>query len=166
LHFDFTQRFAAPIADVADAFCDPGYYEALAAAPKLGTPEVLSRTATGDKVELRVHYRFAGELAPAARAVLDPAKLTWVEESSHDLATRRVTFVLKPDHYADRFQAHGSYWFESAAADDSVTVRHAEGEVKVRAPLVASSVERAIISGLKEHLDDEVALLESWLARA
>ena len=163
MHFDFTQRFQADIADVADAFCDPGYYEALAASPKLGTPEVLTRSVDGDRVVMRVRYRFAGELSSAARAVLDPDKLTWVEESTHDLATHAVTFVLKPDHYADRFSAKGSYRFEVDPADDGATIRSAQGDVKVRAPLVASAVERAIISGLKEHLLEEETLLVGFL---
>ena len=165
MHFELTQRFAAPIDDVADAFADPGYYAVLAESPKLGVPEVLSRDGAGDRVDLRVRYRFAGELSSAVKAVIDPDKLTWVEESTHDLAAHTVTFVLRPDHYADRFKASGSYRLEVDPADPGATLRHAQGEVKVRAPLVASSVERAIISGLKEHLDDEVELLRRWLDR-
>ena len=166
MHFDFTQRFQADIADVADAFCDPGYYDALAASPKLGTPAVLSRTVDGDIVVMRVRYRFAGELSSAARAVLDPDKLTWVEESTHDLANHVVTFTLQPDHYADRFKASGSYRFDVDLADADATIRRAQGDVKVRAPLVASAVERAIISGLKEHLDEEETLLVAFFGAA
>jgi len=162
MHFELTQRFAAPVADVADAFSDPGFYETLAQLPKLGRPEVLGREAEGSRVVMRVRYRFNGELSSAARAVLDPAKLTWVEESVHDLDTHQVTFVQVPDHYADRFSCRGGYRFRAEGADH--TVRDAEGDVKVRAPLVASSVERAIISGLKDHLEEEVELLERWLA--
>lgn len=162
MHFEVTQRIPAAIADVADAFCDPGYYASLAAAPKLGTPEVLGRQVDGALVTMRVRYRFAGDLSSAARAVLDPAKLTWVEESVHDLDGKQVSFVLQPDHYADRFSASGRYRFE--ADGDHATVRQAEGDVKVRAPLVGSTVERAIVSGLKEHLDAEVALITAFIA--
>lgn len=162
MHFELTQRFSAPVADVADAFCDPGFYEVLAELPKLGRPEVLSRETDGSRVVMRVRYRFNGELSSAARAVLDPAKLTWVEESTHDLAAHRVSFVQVPDHYADRFTCRGSYRFRADGA--SHTIRTAEGDVKVRAPIVGSSVERAIISGLKEHLHEAVDLLERWLS--
>lgn len=158
------QRFAAPAADVADAFCDPGFYALLAESPKLGRPELLDRRADGDHVHLRVRYRFTGELSSAARAVLDPDKLTWVEHADHDLAARTVSFHLEPDHYGDRFSCRGRYWFEADGAEEASTVRTAEGEVKVRALLVAGAVERAIVSGLEEHLDDEVELLEGWLA--
>jgi len=165
MRFELTQRFAAPVDDVAHAFCDPGFYELLADSPKLGRPEVLGREADsgGERVTMRVRYRFTGDLSSAARAVLDPSKLTWVEEAVHDLAAHRVSFVLHPDHYADRFRCSGRYSF-TAADDDDATVRHAEGEVKVKAPLVAGAVERAIVSGLREHLDDEVILLDRFLA--
>ena len=56
---------------------------------------------------MRIRYRFSGDLSSAATAVLDPEKLTWVEESHHDLAARTVRFELHPDHYADRFSCRG-----------------------------------------------------------
>ena len=165
MEFEVVQRFAAPVADVAGAFTDPAFYVELAKLPKLGEPQVLDRAAGDGTVRLRVRYHFAGELSAAARAVLDPARLTWVEESEHDLASHSVTFQLLPDHYADRLQASGSYRFVPDPDDVSSTIRTSRGEVKVRAPLVAGSVERAIISGLRTHLDDEVALVERWVAR-
>lgn len=166
MRFELTQRFAAPVADVADAFCDPGFYELLADSPKLGRPEVLGREADagGERVTMRVRYRFTGDLSSAARAVLDPSKLTWVEEAVHDLVANRVSFVLHPDHYADRFRCSGRYSLVAADDDPNATVRHTEGEVKVKAPFVAGAVERAIVSGLREHLDDEVALLDQFLS--
>lgn len=160
MHFELTQRFDASVPDVAEAFCDPGFYGVLAELPNLGRPDVLSRTVEGARVKLAVRYRFAGDLSSAAKAVLDPAKLTWVEQSVHDLDSHEVTFVQVPDHYADRFSCSGRYSFR---ADGAGTVRDAEGDVKVRALLVGSSVERAIISGLKDHLDEEADLLERWL---
>ena len=164
MHFRFTQRFAADVDDVAAALCDPGYLAVLAEAPKLGAPEVLSREQAGDLVTMRVRYCFVGELSSAVTAVIDPAKLTWVEESTHDLAAHTARFVLQPDHYPDRLQAGGSYRLAPAPDDPGATARTAEGDLKVRAPLVAGAVERAIVSGLGEHLDQEPARLLRWLA--
>ena len=64
--------------------------------PKLGPPEVLERTVDGDVVRLQIRYRFVGDLSPAVTAVLDPAKLTWVEHSTHDLGRRSVTLPPGP----------------------------------------------------------------------
>jgi hypothetical protein len=163
MRFELTQRFHAAPDDVAAAFCDPAYYEALAAVPGLGAPAVVSRDVDGDLVHLRVRYRFTGELSSAARAVLDPAKLIWIDDSHHDLAARKVTFRMLPEHYADRFKASGSYRFE-AADGDTVTVRRADGEIKVKAPFVGGAVEKAIVSGLRERLDAEIPVLERFLA--
>ena len=164
MRFDLTQRFNAAPDDVAAAFCDPGFYEALAATPGMGDPKLVGREGDGDQVHLKVRYRFTGELSAAARAVLDPAKLVWVEDSHHDLAARAVTFRMLPDHYADRFRASGRYWFEAAGQGSGVTLRRAEGDLKVKAPLVGGAVERAIVSGLRGRMDDEVAVLERYLA--
>ncbi len=163
MRFQLTQRFAAPLAEVADAFSDPGFYAALAELPTLGAPELLDRTLDGDTVQMRVRYRFTGHLSAAVTAVIDPAKLTWVDVSHHDRTTHHVTFHLEPDHYADRFRCHGSYRFHADPQDRRVTVRTAEGDVKIRMPIVGGSVERAIVSGLEDHLADEIPILESWL---
>jgi hypothetical protein len=160
LHFELDQRIAAPPAAVAAAFAAADFYDTLGELPKLGTPEVLSREVEGDVVRLRVRYRFTGELSGAVRRAIDPNKLSWVEESKHDLAARMVTFRLAPDHYPDRLRCSGSYRF-SPSGDG--TVRHSEADLTVRAPLVGRLVEQAIVSGLREHLDDEVQLVEDYI---
>jgi hypothetical protein len=163
MRFELTQRFNAAPDDVAAAFCDPGFYEALHATPGMGDPLVVSREVGGETVHLQVRYRFAGDLSSAARAVLDPVKLVWVEDSHHDLAARSVTFRMLPDHYADRFKASGRYSFGPTDEASGITLRRAEGDIKVKAPFVGGAVERAIVSGLRERLDDEVAVLEQYL---
>ena len=164
MQFDLTQRIEAATELVAAAFVDPDYYAELATLPKLGAPEVLTIDGTGDRARLEIRYRFAGDLSPAARAVLDPGKLTWVEVSDHDLQAFRFSFVLKPDHYADRFSCRGRSRLDAPGDDTGATLRRTQGELKVRAPLVGGQVERAIVSGLQEHLEAEAKLLSSWLA--
>lgn len=161
MRFTFDQRFAAAPDAVSRAFADPDLYRAFAGLPKMTAPEVLSHSHDGDVVSLQIRYRFDGELSAAARAVIDPARLTWVEHSEHDLATRTTTFRMVPDHYGDRFRCSGSYRFRGT---DDGTLRQCEGDVKVRALLVAGAVEQAIISGLKEHLHDEVPVVEAFIA--
>ncbi len=161
VRFVVEQRFAAEVDAVAQAYADPALYEALVGLPKLTQPEVVGHEVDGDAVQLRVRYRFGGDLSPAARAVIDPARLTWLEHSTHDLAARRVSFRMVPDHYRDRFQCSGSYAFE--ADDDGSSRRHGAGEVRVKALLVARAVESAIVSGLQEHLEDEVPVVEAFV---
>lgn len=161
MHFRVEQTFAATPDAVALAFTEPELYAALGVLPKLGAPQVLSRIENGDVVTLEVRYRFTGDLSPAARKILDPDRLTWVERSTHDLASYRVDFVLVPDNYRDRLSASGRYGFEPDGP--GATRRVTEGDVAVRVPLVAKSVENAIISGLREHLEAEVPVVERYL---
>ena len=161
MRFRVEQAFAANVDEVARAYADPALYEALDGLPKLTEPEVVGHEVDGDQVQLRVRYRFGGNLSPAARAVIDPSRLTWVEHSTHDLATRRVTFRMVPDHYGDRFRCAGTYAFE--AAGDHACRRRGDGEVRVKALLVAGAVEGAIVSGLQEHLVDEVPVVEAFV---
>lgn len=161
MRFTIQQRFASAPDAVARAFADPDLYLAFEDLPKMSRPEVLAHAANGDEVELQIRYRFSGQLSSAARAVVDPARLTWVEHATHDLAARSTTFRMVPDHYADRFRCDGAYRFER---DGAGTLRRCEGDIKVKAPLVGGAVERAIVSGLREHLDAEVAVVEAFLA--
>ncbi len=160
MKFTIEQRFAADADAVARAYTDPELYAALDGLPKLSQPEVVGHEVDGEKVILRVRYKFGGELSAAARAVIDPARLTWVEVSTHDLAARSATFTMLPDHYADRFRCTGSYRFEAV---DGGSRRRGEGDVRVKALLVAGAVEGAIVSGLKEHLVDEVPVVEAFV---
>ncbi len=162
MKFHVEQQIEAPPDAVAGAFADAAFYESLGAFKNLAAPEVLERRQLGDAVHLRVRYRFTGDLNPAARAVLDPARLSWVEDATHDLAAHHVVFRMDADHYADRFRAHGSYRF---VAHDAGTRRIAVGEVVIRTPIVGRRVERAIVSGIEEHIHEETALVEAFLNR-
>ena len=109
----------------------------------------------------RIRYAFAGELSPAVTAVVDPARLTWVEESATDRRTHHTTFTIVPDHYGSRLRCSGT--FSLAEAPGGASVRTAEGELKVSFPLVGGKVERAIVSGLEEHAELEAEVLRDWI---
>lgn len=150
---------------VEDAFDDPGFYQALGTMDSLSPPQVLERRpdpADPQVVHLRVRYAFAGRLAPPVRAVIDPAKVTWVDHSTLDRVRHRVDFEMVPEHYGDRFACSGSYRFEPDAEDPGTTHQLMEGVVTVRYPLVGGLVERGIVLGLRQHLGEEAAVLERW----
>ena len=110
--------------------------------------------------ELALRYRFTGQIAPAVRAVLDPNKLIWVQESTVDHHTHRTTFTMKPEHYGSRLDCAGSYVFEPGP--DGSTLQRVTGRVKVHFPLVGGTVEKAIVNGLREHIQSEAAIVERW----
>lgn len=161
MKFTVEQRFTTGADETARAFTEPDLYAGFAALSKVSVPEVLTCERDGDLVHLHIRYRFAGHLSSAARAVIDPARLTWVDESTHDLARRHVRSVLRPDHYGNRFRCSGDYRIEPV--DDGCR-RHATIDLEVSAPFVGGAVERAIESGLREHLADETGVVEAYLA--
>jgi hypothetical protein len=156
-------RYDADPDAVARAYADTALYDAFGRLPRAGPPRVVDSRTHGETVELRVRWKFAAPLSSAARRVIDPDKLTWVVASRHDVAARRATFVMEPDHYRDRFTCSGEYRFE---ADGGGTVRIIDGDLRVKAPLVARAVESAILSGLEEQLRSEVPVVEEFLGQA
>jgi len=161
MRFQIEQVFAGPVEAVARVYTEPRFYERLGDLPKLGRPAVLDRQANGSEVHLAVRFRFTGHLSSAVRKVVDPDKLSWVEESVHDLEQHTVTFHMQPDNYADRLRFDGSSRFEPVGEGE--TRRVSEGDVVVRVPLVGRAVEGAIVSGLRDHLAAEVAVVDDLL---
>jgi hypothetical protein len=161
MRFELTQRYASEPVDVADAYADPGLYPTLVGLPKLGGIEVLDHDGDGARAALRIRFRFTGQLPSAVTAVIDPVRLTWVQETQHDLAAGTTAFRLVPDHYPDRLQAAGT---SRIVADGPGARRVVAGDLKVRAPLVGGRVEQAIVSGLEEFLVAEAPAVDAYLA--
>jgi hypothetical protein len=160
VNFRIEQRITAPLEAVENALLDREFIAATAKLPKLGEPEVLEQQRDGDRVHQRVRYRFTAELSSAVTRVIDPTKLTWVDDARYDLTTHTSRHRILPDNYADRLEA--SYDVTLEPLGDS-TRRVAQGELKVRIPLVGGRVERAIASGLEEHAAAEADLLGTWV---
>lgn len=161
MRFRIEQVFHGDIGSVEAAFVDPAFIERLASLPKLGKPQLLDQRVEPDRVHQRTHYAFAGDLNAAARAVLDPRKLTWVEEATLDRSTHTTTWVIKPDHYADRLECRGTFVLREEGGGG--TRRIAEGDLRVHMALVGGRVEKAIVSGLQEHAAAEEVVLNQWL---
>ena len=163
MRFAVEQRFPAPLEAVEAALLDPAFLARLALLPKLGEPQLLASEVDGPIVRQQVRYRFAGELAPAVTAVVDPRRLTWVEHTTFDRRSHRGEHRIVPDHYGERLRC--SYTTQLGGGDGSFTSRVTEGELRVRFPLVGGRVERAIVSGLVEHAELEAEVLGRWLAK-
>ena len=162
MRFEITQRYESTAGDVNAAYANPDLYPTLVGLPKLGGIEVLSHESTMATARLSVRFRFIGHLPAAVTAVVEPQRLTWIQESIHDLAAGTATFRLLPDHYADRLEAAGTFAITDSGNGSQRVVN---GELKVRVLLVSGSVERAIVSGLQEYLVAEAPAVDSWLRR-
>lgn len=161
MHFVIEQRFAGGLAAVEAALYSPALLEQLAVLPKLGGATLLDEQRNGDRVFRRVHYKFTAELNAAVTAVVDPDRLTWVEESEHDYSTHMTTWRIVPEHYENRLTCTGTFRLVGTTPD--LTLRHTEADVKVHFPLVGGRVEKAIVSGLREHAVDEERTVNQYL---
>ena len=154
------------IAATADAamtvLADPAFYLDRATDEDIEFRELVTHDVTGDRVTLQLRCAFTGELNAAARALLDPGRLTWVQASEHDLATGRVVFRILPDHYADRLRCRGRYVVTPDGDDASERV--VETELRVRAPLLAGQVERALVDGLRRELIAQSAAIPRYVS--
>ena len=161
MRFDARQRFDAPLEQVERAFVDPDFIAVLATLPKLGGAQLIDQRDDGHLHHQRVRYAFAGDVSPAVRRVVDPARLTWIEESTLDRRTHRTEWRIVPDHYTALLRCSGTFQLE--AEGPTSTRREAQGEVRVSFPLVGGKVEKAIVSGLLEHARLEERAMAGWL---
>ena len=143
------------------AFVDPAMLGAMATRRELGRPDLLDHLDRGSSVSERVRYAFAGHLSPAVTKVLDPHRLTWVEDSELDRVTHRTVLTIHPDHYADRLSCSGTV--DARPRSTAAPGRIVDGDLTVRFPLVAAKVERAIVSGMHDHAAVEARFVQAWL---
>jgi hypothetical protein len=136
-------------------------YEQLPEFGKISRPDLLERTEQGNTVKLRLRYKFTADLPTAALAIIDPDRLTWVEETTFDLAGLTARIKLLPDHYASKLEASASARFVDRGEG---SIRDVAGDLRVRVLLVGGQVERTIVDGLKEHLAEEAELVAKLLA--
>ena len=161
MRFRIEQRFDLAVEAVEEALQDPGFVERMAGLPKLGHPQLVRREVDGPTVHTQVRYAFSGELSSAVRAVVEPARLTWIEDAVTDRRTHHTRFRILPDHYANLLRCAGTF---TLSAVDGGSMRLADGVIDVSVPLLGRKVERAIVSGLEDHAAAEVSLVQEWTA--
>ena len=162
MDFRTENHFVAGIDELITAYTDPDLPAAVGALHPLSTGELLEHTRSFDMVTTRVRYGYLGDLPPGASAVVDPARLTWVQVTELDLVQRRAFVVLQPDHYADRLTAQAVERFAPVALGG--TNRSVEGRLNVKLLMAGRAVERALVSGLQEWLSNETVAVDRWLA--
>jgi hypothetical protein len=162
VRFELVQNLQADIPAVEAAFLSDDFLRQLGQLPKLGSPTFLDRHEEGPRIRQRVRYAFVGRLSPAVTAVVDPARLTWVEDALVDPFAHTVSFSIVPDHYAGMLESSGTITLKPTP--DGGTTRRTEGEVKVHVPFVGHKVEAAIVSGLRDHAALEAEAIDRWVA--
>jgi hypothetical protein len=145
-----------------EAYGSPAFYEGRPPRDDIAVRGVVRHAVEGDRVLLEVRFAFTGSVSPAVRAVVDPAKMSWVTRTEILPAEGRSSWVVLPDHYPDRLSANGVYRFEEGDGGPATCTVEVEGELKVRVPLVGRSVEKVIVGDLRAYIAAEVAGIAEW----
>jgi hypothetical protein len=160
--FAIRQAVGVPPGRAMAAYGSPTFYEGRPSRDDIAVREVVRHEATTDRTVLEVRFAFTGSLSPAVRAVVDPAKMSWVTRTEILPTEGRSSWVVLPDHYPDRLRASGSYRFEEGDGGPGTCVVEVEGELKVRVPLVGKQVEKVIVNDLRAYIADEVTGIAGW----
>ena len=160
MRFELVQDLRADLPAVEAAYLNDDFLAELGRLPQLGSPVFLDRRPEGEQVRQRIRYAFVGTLSSAVTAVVDPKRLTWVDDALIDPASHTTTFTIVPDHYAGLLEASGTITLTSV--DGGGTLRRTVGQLKVHFPFVAGRVEKAIISGLRDYAAVEADALDRW----
>lgn len=163
MDFTIAVAVAHPPAAVQDAFLDPDFLAVTGSLPKIGGAEILELTRTDTTARLQVRYRFTAPLNRAVTRVIDPQKLTWVDDATFDLPAMRSEHVLRPDNYADRLE---SSYVSTVTADGGGSRWTVSGSLVVHAALVGGKVAGVIVDGFREHAVAQGRVLDEWLARS
>lgn len=156
-----TQSIGASADAATLVLADPRFYLGRESSEAITAVELVDHRADESQVHLEIRFAFTGELNAAARAILDPGKLSWVQATDHDLATGRVVFHIRPDHYADRLRCRGRYRVDPVG--DRASTRTVATELHVKAPLVAGQVERVLMDGLRSELDSQARAVPDYV---
>jgi hypothetical protein len=139
------------------AYGSPAFYQGRPRRDDIEVVEVVRHDESGARILIEVRFAFTGSVSPAVRAVIDPAKMSWVTRTEVDPDQARTVWEVLPDYYPDRLSASGGYRFEPGPDGPASTVVAVEGELKVHVPIVGRSVERVIVSDLRAYIEEEVA---------
>lgn len=152
MRFAATQTYPTSRERLLELYTGTEMWGELSGFTKVSAPEVLDRSHRGDLVTLRLRYRFIAHLPSAVTAVVHPDNLVWVEQTVTDLSAGTARVDFQPEHYASKLSASAQIRY--GGREGSAT-RQVQGDLKVKVFLVGGQVEKAIASGLSEHLAEE-----------
>jgi uncharacterized protein YndB with AHSA1/START domain len=162
MRIDVERAVPVPPARVMALYATPAFYENRPTRDDIAMREVVAHEDTGTQAVVEVRFAFTGSVSAAVRAVVDPARLSWVTRMVVIPGESRATWRVVPDHYEDRLTASGTYRFSPGPPPDTSTVVRVEGELRIHLPIVGRSVERTLATDLRRYIEDEVSSLPTF----
>jgi hypothetical protein len=153
--------FGAPAAAVCEAMGDPNFYASLEL-PDVEAPEVLVRTADGERVDIHVRFTYSGKLDAIARRIVGSDHVTWVQRLVIDSASRSCALTVVPAAGVVPVTCVGT--FELHDADGEQCLRTLDGELRVKVPIIGGRAEKSLAPGILRRLDVEAEAMNAYLA--
>ncbi len=152
MKFGFEQRWTADPGDVLAVYLDDGFWSSLDHLSATSAPEVLEVSRSAARAVVRLRYRLSVTLPAEASRFIDPDDVAWVEETTWDLAARTAAVRFLPDQAASLMKASAE---ATLFAEGAETLRQVKGDLRVRIPLLGGRVERVVVEGIGDHLEEE-----------
>lgn len=159
--FGFVQDFDAPPDEILAVFTDAAFWNGIENLTATSVPTVLDVRRRGDRVTVELRYRLVVDLPSEATRFIDTSNVSWVESSDWDLRTASSQTMFLPDQAGRLMTASATTRLIPSGRGAR---RDVDGDLRVRIPLLGSRIERAIIGGISDHLEEEVAAVDKFLA--
>lgn len=161
--FQLQQHYPFQPSEVMGAMLHPGLHAFLEHhVPDLRSRTELELSRRGDTVERKVRCVPSTPIPDAARHLVKPEMITWVEEARFDLSRDTVSIQIIPAGFRHVFSFVGRIVLE---ADPGGCRRKVTGEVTIRMPVVGKIVEDYLIEEIRRNMDAEGQALGQFMAK-
>lgn len=169
MHFEMRHVFDAPLAKVEEAMFHADYPAFLLEHHGvLLEIEPKERNETDREIKRKVRYRPKAVIESIGPKRVPPEWFAFIEESSYDKASHRLTFRNVPTSSKISSMMINKGTITLRASGESRTERITEGELKLDLPFfikpLAMIGERVIHSEAVKILDAEARVMTKWLA--
>lgn len=147
--FRIEHTWPVPRTLVLEHHLDPEIHQRANAAITSAERTLESVEKRGDKTVQRFHVK-GTKIPAAAKKVLKPEMLEWIEESVWDPSTEKFEWKILPNVMKDKIFASGELFYEAAGEK---TRRVVTGRIEIKIPLAGKVIEKVLVDQLKESYD-------------
>jgi hypothetical protein len=156
-----SHHFSASVAAVCAAMGDPAFYAELRL-PDVEPPELVSRSVSGERIDVDVRFTYTGKLDPIARRIVGHDQVSWVQTLQIDPSAASCALQVVPAVGMVPVTCAGTF---SLLAEGDGCVRTLDGDLRIKVPIIGSRAERSLAPGILRRIDVEAEALDSFLAR-
>jgi hypothetical protein len=129
--------------------------------PNVSQRKVIERKREGTKLHSKLEWCVHGQIPKIAQKLIDPDKLTFLEQTVWDDETATFTTRIIPHFLKDKFDCRTtSAW---SAIDANRAKRTFSGKLEIKIPIIGSIVEKTIIDYLKKNNDKNAVMVTKAL---